>query len=238
MNRHHASARPWLSNPAEEKQIKLTFQCKLVSRRKEDLPRRFELVVDPMTEEVSMTEATQTQFGIAGGRLLQPTKVPFVPVIGGGRPLDGPVSWQGRGIGVAPEMQVADRRLLGPADCKIGAQIDVLARIYEILSCDDTTHKFMERYPEHFPASNGSQLVRSLRTRCLGRASAMRTAAKGLDPVGGGTIVSVTDFEQFCHFFDLGLDEQGLVALGRQFADAESGRPAVRVEELIKAIAD
>ena len=43
--------------------------------------------------------------------------------------------------------------------------------------------------------------------RCAGRATAMRTAAKGLDPVGGGVAISVMDFEQFCHFFDLGIDE-------------------------------
>ena len=54
---------PWLDNPAEDKQLKLAYQCRLVSRRKEDAPRRFELTIDPMTEEVSLSEAMQVQFG-------------------------------------------------------------------------------------------------------------------------------------------------------------------------------
>ena len=133
---------------------------------------------------------------------------------------------------------VADRRLLGPADCTVGAKIDVLARTYEVLSCDAATHEFMERYPEQFPASDGTRLVQTLRPRCAGQGAAMKTAARGLDPVGGGAVVGWTDFEQFCHFFDLGLDVQGIAALGRQFADPASERPAVRVDELIAAIAD
>ena len=62
------------------------------------------------TEEVSLSEHMQVQYGVAGGRLLQPTKVPFLPVPTGAV-LDGPVSWRGHGIGVAPEMQVRDNAL-------------------------------------------------------------------------------------------------------------------------------
>ena len=61
---------------------------------------------------------------------------------------------------------MAGRRLLGPADCTVGAKIDVLARTYEILSGDPATHEFMERYPAVFPASDGMRLLQTLRPRC------------------------------------------------------------------------
>eukprot|EP01050_Picozoa_sp_SAG11_P006752 SAG11_NODE_538_length_8664_cov_5.830590_5_plen_95_part_00 len=92
----------------------------------------------------------------------------------------------------------------------------------------------MERYPDYFPSSNAALLVRTLGSKCAGRGDAMRTAARGLDPRGGGALVSTTDFEQWCAFFDLGLPEQEVAALGRQFTEAESG--GIRLTDLIDAI--
>jgi hypothetical protein len=147
----------------------LSYTCKLLSRRKEDAPRLFILALDVGTEEISLSEVPQPTFGIPGGpALLKPTKVPFVE--------PGVMPWRGRGVGAAPEMDMgASSRWLGPTDLYVGAKVDVMARQYEVVSCDPATHVFMERYPEQFPGSDANVLLHKLQGKCNGRGSSMRT---------------------------------------------------------------
>ena len=77
----------------------------------------------------------------------------------------GPTRWEG--VGAAPEMVHAGRRMLGPADCVVGSLINVMGTCYKVLSADAATHTFMEAFPEHFPASGPSHECFLAVRRCV-----------------------------------------------------------------------
>ena len=222
-------------SPWSQSRETLSYTLGVVSSNKEDVARTFTMSLAVATEEVGLVELPNINLGISGGKLLAPVPVPFVQVTS--ETFDGPSRWEG--VGAAPEMVHQGRRMLGPADCVVGSLINIMGTKYKVVSADTATHSFMEKYPEHFPASDTSNLLGRLRSQAAATVSreVMETASRGLDPSNSG-LVGPQFFTQFLNFLNFGLTQQEQETISRQFAFTGPGAApgTVKLREFIEAL--
>jgi hypothetical protein len=120
-------------------------------------------------------------------------------------------------------------RRLGPADCVVGARVQLLGTNYKILTADAATHSFMEAYPAVFPNSHSDSLMTRLKMQMATVSEGeLRAAARGLDPAGSG-LVPPQLFQEFLSFFNFEMSAQEQQALARRFSLGEGEGAPIRL---------
>jgi hypothetical protein len=78
--------------------------------------------------------------------------------------------------------------LLQPQDFRVGANLMIYCRCFELLEADDYTYNFMEDYPSVWPMSSFARVVQHMQAVCTGKEDDVRSAFVEVDAEGSGYV--------------------------------------------------